>query len=119
MPLSSKILSLLKSFCISAYFWYTGTVLLLVLVHDHLIKKVFKSEIFLLDFSQKILTDLKIKFIKFELSTTFRYWDAEMESRTQGSRPRTQKKSKAKPKNSFSEDRPLEANDRNARGPGP
>ena len=39
------------------------------------LKRTFRSEIFLLDFSQKILTDLKANFIKFELSTTFRSWD--------------------------------------------
>ena len=49
---------------------------------------------------------------------------AEVESRTQGSRPRprTQKKSEAKAKDSLSEDRrtdALEAKDRNARGQGP
>ena len=42
----------------------------------------------------------------------------EVESRTQGSRPRTQKKSEAKAKNSLSEDRHSRAKDRNARGQG-
>ena len=43
----------------------------------------------------------------------------EVESRTQGSRPRTQKKSEAKAKDSLSEDKPLKAKDRNARAQGP
>ena len=42
----------------------------------------------------------------------------EAESRTQSSRPRTQKKSEAKAKDRPSEDKPLEAKDRRARGQG-
>ena len=43
----------------------------------------------------------------------------EVESRTQGSRPRTQKKSEAKARTALLRTDPLEAKDKNARGQGP
>ena len=48
-------------------------------------------------------------------------WFSEVGSRAQGSRlrPRTQKKSEAKPRTAFPRTGPLEAKDRNARGQGP
>ena len=46
-------------------------------------------------------------------------WSSEVESRTQGSRPRTQKNPRPRPRTDFPRTDTLEAKDRNARGQGP
>ena len=77
--------------------------------------RIFKCLCFLKEINNFWLTNLVAFLI------CFKYWFPEVESRTQGSRPRprTQKYPRPRPRTAFPRTDTLEAKDRNARGQGP